>query len=181
MKRILLYLKDVIFFVGAKGVWMVEYPLTHLQYMPSVMMSSERWMIVLKTLEREEMKAFRISTIMTLLDEQKMCCHHSLKDCQVHTGGSWWKLKKYCLHSGIINYSQGCIFCLEPLQIWIFSWRQIIFLHQDLLEVGKYVHTHFQEEGHSSFYILIYVNFIPLSLNKCVLAHLCRDEFLWKN
>ena len=28
-------------------------------------------------------------TIMIHLDEQEMCCHHSLKDLQVHTDGAW--------------------------------------------------------------------------------------------
>ena len=27
--------------------------------------------------------------IMTLLDQQKLCCHHNLKDLQVHTDGKW--------------------------------------------------------------------------------------------
>ena len=45
-------------------------------------------------------------TMMTLLDEQKMCCHHTLKDDQAHTNGACWKLKKYSLHPGKGNYPQ---------------------------------------------------------------------------
>ena len=30
-------------------------------------------------------------TLMTLLYEKKMCCHHSLKDLQVHTDSAWFK------------------------------------------------------------------------------------------
>ena len=43
--------------MGAKGAWMVEYPIVSLQYMPNVMMSLEKWMILLEELETEEMKA----------------------------------------------------------------------------------------------------------------------------
>ena len=60
------------------------------------------------------------STMMTLLEEQKICCHHSLKDLQIHKDDSWWKFKKYNLHSGIGNYPQQCIECFEPFQVWIF-------------------------------------------------------------
>ena len=30
-----------------------------------------------------------IGTIMILQDEQRICCHHSLKDLQVHADGKW--------------------------------------------------------------------------------------------
>ena len=76
-------------------------------------------------------ESFSNSTMMTLLDEQKLCCHYSLKCLQVHIDGAWWKLKRYSLHPGIGNYHQGCIVCLELFQIRIFWWRQIMFLHLD--------------------------------------------------
>ena len=45
------------FFIAAKRAWMVEYRIEILQYMSSVMVSLEKWMIVLEKLETEEMKA----------------------------------------------------------------------------------------------------------------------------
>ena len=33
-------------------------------------------------------------TIMVLQDEQRMCCHHSLKDLQVHTDGIWQNFER---------------------------------------------------------------------------------------
>ena len=43
----------------------------------------------------------------------KSCCHHSLRDLCVHTGGAWWKMKKYSDQNGILNYPDGCIICLK--------------------------------------------------------------------
>ena len=60
-------------------------------------------------------------TMMTLLDEQKMCFHHNLKDLEVHTDGAWLKFKKYNLHPGIGNYPQECIVYLEPFKHKIFQ------------------------------------------------------------
>ena len=103
--------------------------------------------------------------MMTHLDEQKLCCHHSLKDLQVHTDGAWWKLKQYSLHPGIGNYPQVCIVYLESFQIWTFQRRQTTFLHLDLLEVGKYIHTHFANEVTHPLTLVINVKFIPLFLS----------------
>ena len=38
-------------------------------------------------------KSISNGTMMTLLAEQNMHCHHSLKDLQVHRDGEWWQLK----------------------------------------------------------------------------------------
>ena len=68
-----------------------------------------------KSVRNRKNKSIDNRLMMSLLKEQNICGHHSLKDLQVHTDGAWWKLKKYGLHSGIGNYPQGCIVCLKPL------------------------------------------------------------------
>ena len=75
------------------------------------MLSLEQWMMVLEKHRRN--KCINNGTVMTLLDEHKVCCHHSLKNLQVNTDGEWLKLKKYSHYQGIDNNLQGCIVCLE--------------------------------------------------------------------
>ena len=92
-------------------------------------------------------------TMMTLLDEWKKGCNHSLKDLQVHKDCAWWKLKRYSLHPDIRSYPQGCTVCLKPFQHWSFQWRQNTFFHWDLIDVDEYIHTHFKKGTMPSFYI----------------------------
>ena len=40
-------------------------------------------------MEKEKFKFISTRMMMISLDEQKMCCHHNLKDLQFYTDGAW--------------------------------------------------------------------------------------------
>ena len=49
--------------------------------------------IIVKSVRNRQNESVNNRSMMMLMDEQKMCCHQSMKDLQVHTDGAWWKLK----------------------------------------------------------------------------------------